>query len=223
VDPQRQYAQLLTLWAKGSKTFRRFDQHPEGFQSEWDLWWRLGRRLVERQFHVLPIPGLPKPVLVVAWSNYQIFLADRDLKEWRAELPEAWWGDRRPTPVWRVNAHDATFSLTFLMRWGQRGFTAWERVRPSALAASGEDETIVADSIDDGLTILGALIRYPRVFSHLPPSAWAWAGRLVRHPGTWQQVPQVPDGLATISGMAYDPRTDRWCWLGQDEDSVHKR
>lgn len=213
MDPQRQYAQLLTLWSQGTKLFRREAQYRE-YDARWDAWWRLGRRLVERRLLVLPVP-LQEPVLVAATESHWFTLASApDVEDGITRGPVVVVADPDSGPAlhwgnyWSVR-YDVALQL------GLRGWDAlltWPRRQASAAWQ--------ADDVDAALTVLGALHRHPYIFHAVPMQDWVVAARLVRHPG---QRRSVTAPLPASVGFRYDVATGQAWWPGQDEDSVHLR
>ncbi|MCY0879268.1 MAG: hypothetical protein OWU84_10045 [Firmicutes bacterium] len=209
MDPQRQYAQLLTLWSQGTKMLRRAQHHALPYSAAWEWWWRLGRRLVERRMAVLPVP-LNEPALLVGLSE----------GEWFTLLSSATAPDvariGRALIVWR----DGPAALAYQdERWcvrldvasalGQRGWRTLVRWRPA--------EPVTAATRAAAETVLGALDRYPALFGAISPDLWVTAAFLLRHPG--QRLPSVAP-LPAEWGFRYDGATETAWWERQDEDIV---
>ncbi len=213
MDPQRQYAQLLTLWSEGSKLFRRDRHYNRRQQDEWDAWWRLGRRLVERGLMVLPVP-FPEPILLVEdgarWftlataSGVNSGVARGDTVVVTADGSSVLAWDNR----WTVR-------MDLALRLGMRG---WDTLMhwPDKWGTPGW----TCDSLDAALTLLGALQRTPKPFQTMPMADWTLAARMMRHP---ERRFASGHALPWEHGFCYDAETAESWWERQDEDSVHTR
>ena len=211
MDPQRQYAQLLTLWSQGSKLFRRDRHYRRVAESDWEAWWKLGRRLVERQLIVLPVPGRSFPVLLVGGVDFWITLVDErfcaqsDVFLHGIGIIGAESGALRWDGHW-------TLQMELALRLGERG---WKTLMHWPHASQGG--VLEVSSIDESLTLLGALRRNPRVMDTLSMEDWVLASHLIRHP----RIGMASDhGLSPDAGFRYDVETGILWWTGQDEDSV---
>lgn len=213
MDPQRQYAQLLTLWSEGSKVFRRKAFLTGDREEAWELWWRIGRRLVERGLMVLPMP-LAVPSLFVATENRWWTLIDEQhvssemvhgqVIAVRTECqPALSW-----TGYWGV-------SVEMILRMGEHGFSTL--IEWPTHKFSGE---LSVDALDHAVTLIGALHRTPALFHALALDDWVTAARLVRHSG--MQL-KVSNPLPREWGFRYDTEQHLAWFERQDEDSVHKR
>ncbi|PSR22038.1 MAG: hypothetical protein C7B45_08540 [Sulfobacillus acidophilus] len=211
MDPQRQYAQLLTLWSQGSKMFRRAQQLSDHWDSQWDAWWHLGRRLVERGLTVVPVPLTPPYLLVDIEGQWFTLcppkgantgVAHRVIVVARDDVPALRWDG-----VWNT-------SWSLAMRLGRHGWTTLGSAPPPL------ESPLCVATVDQALTLLGAMRRKPALFRQLSAQHWIVAAALMRHPGL---------RLATASplpaswGFGYDPLTHEAWWERQDEDSVQKR
>ena len=213
MDPQRQYAQLLTLWSQGSKMLRRAQQLEGQRDPEWDAWWRLGRRLVERQLTVLPVPG-SGPILAVSTQRYWFTLSSARLRKvgtaghHSIAVAEAGTALSWSPEGWTVRMDTA-------LRLGEKGWNTLCRWPGSLM---GPPWTV--DDVDQAVTLLGALDRQPGLMSRIPMQQWAIAAHMLRHP--LHPVPcsaPLPEAL----GFRYSPERQTAWWEPQDEDSVHKR
>ncbi len=87
LDPQRQHAQLLTVWAQGNKMFRRWQHYrAQGFEQwrEFEQWWNLARKITERGLLAQLFPG-PSPVILAGGLG-------KNQDGWVAlAAPEAYW------------------------------------------------------------------------------------------------------------------------------------
>lgn len=212
MDPQRQYAQLLTLWSQGSKMFRR-SQHLLKHRDEgWDSWWRLGRRLVERRMTVLPLP-LPDPYLLVGTESEWFTLCPAGLQDVgvaRGQVIEVA-PDGSDALCWQGRW---TIRMDVALRLGQRGWDTlcrWPREDAPRVTIAG---------LDGALTLLGALGRWPTLFAALQPEDWALASELLRHP---MRRLEAPRPLPESWGFCWEAETHEAWWQRQDEDSVHTR
>ncbi len=214
LDPQRQYAQLLSVWAQGTKAARRINHRQRGEWSDtWEVWWRLGRRLVERRLEVLPLPT-PSPVLLISWLN------EHNLLKW-ATLAAA--DDQKAFEVYRhviriaqpnspaLQVDADGWILTHVLA-GSIGRRTW-----TTLLQWDNPPTLVCDGVSDALTLLGALQAHPAKFRRSSVADWAVLAHLWRHRGAPQKVPLSFDGQTYGWIRCQD---DRWVWPRQDEDSV---
>ncbi|MDA8195430.1 MAG: hypothetical protein M0Z53_15760 [Thermaerobacter sp.] len=216
MDPQRQYARLLTLWAESAKSARRMDHLAPGrWPREWDPWWRLGRRLVERGMDVLPVPGV-FPVLLVAWDQ------TAPGRSWAA-LVDA--GDAQGRLVYRHAIRIALAPDAPALEGDRLG---WLVSRDLALLLGARLWRTLIEwpdhpcgrwpENDQALAILGALAARPAAFRQAPTDDWSVLARLWRHRGIPQRIPswhQDPP-YRWVHRVA-----DRYVWPSQDEDSVH--
>ncbi len=210
MDPQRQYAQLLTLWSQGSKMFRRSRYLDQDGAVSWEKWWRLGRHLVERHLVVLPVP-LADPYFLVGVGEQWLTLCPRQT------------GDIGIAKGLIVAVEDAevpalsfdgqwVVSLELAQRLGKRGWhTLIQWKSPGRLRVQ---------TLDQAFTLLGALERWPRLFSEISREQWVKASQLMRHPG--QRMSSAME-LPVQWGFRFDAETGEIWWERQDEDSVHER
>ncbi len=194
MDPQRQYAQLLTLWSEGSKLFRRERQYRSRQADSWDGWWRLGRRMVERGLLVLPVP-LGSPILLAAVQDLWFTVAgleDVDVGIARGPVlirTEGTDWALRWDGVWHVRS-DLALSL------GQRGW----RMLVQWPSPSRKQPWQVAD-MHQALMVIGAVNRRPEIFRGLDMEDWEVASMLLRHP---QKRCRWPHPLPARFGFFYD-------------------
>ncbi|NMP22157.1 hypothetical protein [Sulfobacillus harzensis] len=210
MDPQRQYAQLLTLWSEGSKLFRRQKHYRSRKDDRWDGWWRLGRRMVERGLSVLPVP-LASPMLVAAVGERWFTIAGlSDVEKGIA---------RDPVIILRHRAEaalhwDGRWSLhhDLALRLGPKGWRMLlEWPRPGCC------EILTVSSVEASLTLIGAVGRHPAMFKELPLADWELASQMLRHPG--RRFP-ASHPLPVELGFRFDRHREEAWYQGQDEDSV---
>ncbi len=214
MDPQRQYAQLLTLWSQGSKMLRRARQLEGRRDPEWDAWWRLGRRLAERQLIVLPVPG-SEPILAVSTDRYWFTLSPVALRRvgttGHHSIAVTPIGDEEAALAWSPEGW--TVRMDTALRLGEKG---WNTLCQWPGCSTGLPWSV--DDVDQALTLLGALNRHPGLMSRIPRQHWAVASQMLRHP--LHPVPcssPLPEAL----GFRYSPDRQTAWWEPQDEDSVH--
>ncbi len=211
MDPQRQYAQLLTLWSQGSKMFRRAQQSPGRWDSQWDAWWHLGRRMVERGLTVVPVPMTPPYLLVDIEGQWftvcppegaQTNVAHHIIVVARDDAPALTWDGR-----WQT-------SWGLALRLGRHGWGTLLNA-PKALASP-----LRVGTVDHALTLLGAMRAKPGLFRQLSAEHWEVAATLMRHPG--HRI-ALASPLPASWGFQYDALAQQAWWERQDEDSVQKR
>lgn len=215
MDPQRQYAQLLTLWSQGSKVFRRA-RHYNGWDraDRWDAWWKLGRRLVERGLTVVPLPLIEGPALMVGFPGDRegwLSLADVQISDWPLIFPGGI-GVCIEGPALGWTEGGLVVNMSLLRRQGQRGLQTLSRIASAKPFVS---------RVDRAETLLAAYARFPEAFSSVPAQDWSFLAFLWRHRG--ESRPYAAWGeVAPSPWVMWDARTRGFRW-SQDEDSVHMR
>lgn len=217
LDPQRQYARLLTLWAVSAKASRRMEYLARGrWPAAWHDWWRLGRRLSERGLAVLPVPGV-RPVLFVGFdgpgqSTGWLALTPPDDEAAGKIFGAAVGVDMHSgAPALVIDQGRWVVSVHLALRMGQKLWRVF--LAPPPL------ESAKWTNLDDALTLLGAMVIRAGVFERAPLEDWMPLARLWRHRGVAQQLGPWPGSTryAWIRRLA----DGRYLWPGQDEDSVH--
>lgn len=191
--------------------FRRSRHLRIAYDSSWDCWWRLGRRMVERHLTVLPVP-LESPRFLVG-------LSDR----WFVVCPESTARDGVANRLIIAIADGGANALTWSRGWilsgdlalslGQRG---WNALVTGAVPAADAD--FLVERMDEALVLLGAMGRMPALFRFLPSSDWVLAARLMRHPSRRMAAVRP---LPSSWGFQFDADSGEAWWSRQDEDSVH--
>lgn len=211
LDPQRQHAQLRTLWAEGNKTLRRLDHYRRGqFPVEQvELWWNLGRTLAERGLMVQALPVDAGTWLVggrrSSGRSFWLTLVD-------AHAVLAADGHRHVVgidfdpgaPAWRANAGRHTLAARLARRMGEGLWAVIDRARGWPLDQEWPD-------IDETLTMLAAIAQEPDRFNPGWQHDWSRLARLWRHRGVWQPMAQWR-GPSGYHWIRYDPETGRHMW-----------
>ncbi len=221
LDPQRQHAQLLTVWAQGNKAFRRWQHHRAQDYAPWaefEPWWNLARKLEEKGLVARMFPA-PHPVILVSDVGHHH-------NAWFAVVSDAIrWQDVFKHivvihPGSEALAWDSgrfTVSMACAARLGTKH---WDVLRETPVAPDGLTRMAWAP--------LGVAIEILTLLTLKPRGRKAWAledleslAKLFRHRGQPQSVIlKDPTRYAWIKTL---PTSDgqRYEWPGQDEDIVH--
>lgn len=226
LDPQRQHAQLLTVWAQGNKIFRRWQHFRRDEYAPWstfEMWWNLARRLTERGLVAQMFPG-PGPIIVVGGLG-------RKQDQWLVLVtPEQYWPEvfshlvvvHLQTPAMTWSDH-ISLSYDCAVRLGNRHWNVLLRLADKM----AEDNGISWSSIHTAIDVLALIDReygrlQPLCGKDLTPLAQLW-----RHRG----VPQVVSGWTPEPGRyswlrpIMTPKGPGYLWSNelarQDEDIVH--
>ncbi len=201
MDPQRQYAQLLTVWSQGSKMFRRSQYLDIGYNPEWNVWWRLGRRLVERGLTVLPVPTA-YPTLVIATQGDWFTLCPADHRRDGLAKGVVVGVSGADAPALRFD-HGWIVSHDTALRLGMRGWSTLVRW-------AGELDTVLTvPEVDRALTLLGALGRLPLLFRAIDVGDWVAAAVMLRHPARRMSMARP---LPECWGFHYDAASKQAWW-----------
>lgn len=224
LDPQRQHAQLLTVWAQGNKAFRRWQHnraHDYAPWAEFEPWWNLARKLEEKGLvaRMFPAPG---PVILVSGGG-------RRRDAWFALVSDAvLWQDVFKHIVVIHPGQEALLwesgQFTVSMACAARlGAAHWEVLRETAQALEGL-QRMVWEPIGVAIEILSLL-------TQKPPRRIPWdvedlesLAKLFRHRGQPQQVALKDPGRYVWIKTVPTANGQRYQWplaLGQDEDIVH--
>lgn len=215
LDPQRQYAQLLTLWAQGNKIVRRQTNGQPHAPSL--AVWQLGQSMVSHGVQVLPVCLDPAIILVSPAQEDALWcvLVDREFGVHNPSLfRRMLWLDRDRThaltvgPVWSVSMELARVlgvrQWITLCRW-----------------VTKDPGRAVLPTKTDAITVLAGLAHHPTRIGKAPVEDWLGLSRLWRHQGTWQVAPIThPDAY---SWLAWDRASNKYLWpssMTKDEDSV---
>ncbi len=224
MDPQRQHAQLLAVWAQGNKAFRRWQHYRPLDYAPWgefEPWWNLARKLEEKGLVARLFPA-PNPVILVSGlgANAETWCAVvSDAVPWREIFKQIVTIHRGPEALaW--NAREFTVSMACAARLGraQWGVLAHQE------HFSGITGSMTWEAVEEALNILTMLAKNRR-----RPAWWTLEdlealARLWRHQGHPQKVvleeptryPWVKI-VQTRDGQRYE-----WPSVhGQDEDIVH--
>ncbi|AUW92896.1 hypothetical protein BXT84_02140 [Sulfobacillus thermotolerans] len=211
LDPQRQYAQLLALWAQGNKVLRRQfngQAHTRSLEA-----WQLGQSIASHGIGVLPMQLNPviffiadDPDDVNAWC----VLVDETLnsqREWFRRPIWLSWDNR-----WQYNG-TWTLPAAFMARLGKR---QWQTLRQYV---EGHADSVVWHTHGDVQDVLAGLRHEPRRIGQAPAALWLPLAQLWRHRGSWRQV--ALDPTDHLPWLEYDANTDKFLWpRTKDEDSV---
>lgn len=205
MDPQRQYAQLLPLWAQGNKILRRKwngQLHARELEA-----WQLGQSLASHKMGILPMRLDPILFLVAdhpedpsAW----FLLAGEDLgpgeAQWFRRAVYLRWGPDsvwRYSQTWTVPAHDAR----------HLGPGQWRTMREWIGRGRGAAEWPSGTQPQD---VLAGLSHEPLRIGQEPVSLWLALSQLWRHRGTWCQAAQLQP--ADYPWLRYDSGSGKFLW-----------
>lgn len=192
--------------------FRRSQHIDKQTDPEWNAWWRLGRRLVERRLVVLPMPLNPPYLIAALPESTGWFVLSRADQVYRGVAHEsAVIGvELSQTSALRREGGHWLVSFPLALSLGPKGWAALLSHEPAAVLDVPDQTTAV--------TVIGALGRHPRLFDAIEPQDWCLAARLMRHPGKRLAASQA---LNPSWGFQFDAVTGEAWWERQDEDSVH--
>lgn len=226
MDPQRQHAQLLTVWAQGNKIFRRWQHFHREEYAPWsifEVWWNLARRLTERGLVAQMFPGSEPVIVVGGLGNKQ--------DQWLVLVtPKQVWPEvfsrvvvvQLETPAMTWSDH-ISLSYDCAVRLGNRHWNVLLRLTHKMAG----DNSISWSSIHTAIDVLTLMDReygrlQPLCGKDLAPLAQLW-----RHQG----VPQVIPGWTPEPGRyrwlrtVTTPKGIGYLWskelARQDEDIVH--
>lgn len=224
LDPQRQHAQLLTVWAQGNKAFRRWQHYePQGSApwAQFEPWWNLARKLEERGLVARVFPA-PQPVVLVSGLG-------RHQDAWCAVVADANpWRDIfrhivviHPGP--EALAWDSERFSVSMACAARLGRTHWEVLAHEEESPPGSVHR-KWEPIGVAIDILSLLSAKPRLLRPRGLEDLEALAQLFRHRGHAQNVVlQQPTrypwvkALTTRDGQRYEWPVAH----GQDEDIVH--
>ncbi len=204
LDPQRQYAQLLSLWAQGNKIIRR--QTNGQFDAPVLRIWQLGQSMASHGVNVLPISL--DPAIVMISSDHQgvvwCVLVDKEWGQSHSDLfRRMLWLNKRTAPalstgeVWSV-------SMDLASRLGR---SQW-----STLCQWIKKDVDVAeiDTESDAITVLAGLTHQPYRIGKASAQDWSGLSRLWRHQGTWQSVTLAEP--QSYAWLVWDLPSKKYLW-----------
>ncbi len=183
LDPQRQYAQLLTLWAQGNKIIRR--QTNGQLDSTTLATWQLAQSIASHGVAVLPVSLDPAIVLISPDQEGQVWgvLVDKGWGQNNARFfRHMLWLDRHSAPALSVGPLAWSLSRELAVGLGIRQWLTlcrWSEKRCDAVDFGTKSEAT---------TVLAALAHQPLRMGKAPSQEWLGLSRLWRHQGTWQSV-----------------------------------
>ena len=196
MDPQRQHARLLGLWAGAIKAARRRG-HREGARPD-EAWLALAAQWTGHDYTFQFLPGAP--VQVVLWDPGPLVLMPAESVvmrrgDWR--WPVVGVGPERPAMA--LGGGDAVLGRVLA---GRLGRSAW-----MALAQQGGTlvlgERVVVPGADEALTVLAALAA--GALDDLPRGSWREASARWRHR---PQAREAPPSLAEPHRLSAPPGPD---------------
>ncbi|PSR25319.1 MAG: hypothetical protein C7B47_12510 [Sulfobacillus thermosulfidooxidans] len=202
LDPQRQYAQLLTLWAQGNKILRRqTNGQPDArvLQS-----WKLGQSVASHGIEVLPLSLEPTIFLLAPTPTDALWcvLVDRDYGMHNSQLfRRMLWLDHKEQPalhagpIWSISENLAK----------KLGVIQWK------ILCQWMDKA--CDDVEwpenwQAITVLAGLSHQPQLIGQAPAQDWLGLSQLWRHQGTWQRVHLQTD----YPWLQYDPVLKKYLW-----------
>lgn len=225
LDPQRQHAQLLTVWAQGNKAFRRWQHnrtHDYAPWAEFEPWWNLARKLEEKGLIARMFPA-PHPVILVSGVG-------RHHDAWFAVVSDAiLWQDVFKQIVVIHPGHEAlawdsgrfTVSMACAARLGTKH---WEVLRETGEGALYGLQRTVWKPLGVAIEILTLLTLKSRGRQRWALEDLESLAKLFRHRGQPQHVTlKDPTRYAWIKTLP-TPDGPRYQWPlapRQDEDIVH--
>ncbi len=215
MDPQRQYAQLLPLWAQGNKILRRqFNgvRNAAALQA-----WQLGQSLASHDVAVLPLQLQPVIFLLSGKEDGRgpgVVLVDSEF----GHVHAAWF--RRPIYLTWLREVQMSFAGTWTVSAEvarKFGPQQWRTLDAQMNRACGSGQW---NSLADVQTVLAGLAHEPDRIGSAPAQDWLTLARLWRHRGIWQE--SVGERLGGYPWICCDAVAGKCLWpIEKDEDSVH--